>query len=199
MKLVVMYADCVIVFTKCVRMRKCSTCAVPFLVFFLLSLASTREFERLDNALKRLFPGAQVEVKNITLSPEQVRQINSMSGVKLNTRLVSWYVAKKNNAVVGYVYVDIHRVRTHPETVLYAISPEGRIVAVEVLAFKEPLEYMPSPEWLKGFEGKSLDKDQIRLRRDIPNITGATLTAKAITDNTRKVLAMWQVLFGERR
>ncbi len=180
-------------------MRKCFSCAVLLLVFSLLSLASTREFERLDNALKRLFPGAQVVVKNITLSHEQVKRIESLSGVKMDTRLVSWYVAKRNNAVVGYAYVDIHRVRTHPETVLYAISPDGRIMAVEVLAFKEPLEYMPEPEWLKGFEGKSLEKDQIRLRRDIPNITGATLTARAITDNTRKVLAMWQVLFGERR
>jgi hypothetical protein len=30
-------------------------------------------------------------------------------------------------------------------------------------------------------------------------MTGATLTAKAITDNARKVIALWKVIFGEVR
>ena len=83
--------------------------------------------------------------------------------------------------------------------VLYTITPEGKIDVIEVLAFNEPLEYMPEERWLKLFAGKQLNKDPIRLKRDIPNMTGATLTARAITDNTRKVLAMWQVLFGGQR
>jgi len=90
-------------------------------------------------------------------------------------------------------------VRTKPEVVLYIITPEGRLDVVEVLAFQEPLEYMPDEEWLKVFKGKELAPGTIRHRRDIPNITGATITARAITDNARKVLAIWQVLFGSKR
>ena len=99
--------------------------------------------------------------------------------------------------VLGYAYVDTHKVRTKTGTVLYAINQEGKLLAVEVLVFNEPLEYLPEKSWLRNFEGKRLGKDQLRFKKDIPNITGATITARAITDNTRKVLAMWQVLFGE--
>ncbi len=55
---------------------------------------------------------------------------------------------------------------------------------------------MPEDGWLLLFKKKSLKKDPIKLRMDIPNVTGATLTAKAITDNARKVLSIWSVIFG---
>lgn len=174
---------------------------MKFLALFLLivSVAFSKEFKRPEQALSQIYPGSQIEVKNLTLSKEQVEEIQRSSGVKLETRLASWYLVRKGGQTVAYGYVDIHRVRTHPEVVLYTITPDGRLDVVEVLAFYEPLEYMPEDQWLKLFAGKQLNKDPIRLRRDIPNITGATLTARAITDNARKVLVMWQVLFGGQR
>lgn len=158
-----------------------------------------KEFKRPEQALSQIYPGSQIEVRNIVLTKEQQEQVQKLSGVKMDTRLTSWYIVKRGGQVIAYGYADTHRVRTHPELVLYTITPEGKIDVVEVLAFYEPLEYMPEDQWLRLFAGKHLQKDPIRLRKDIPNITGATLTARAITDNARKVLALWQILFGERR
>lgn len=152
-----------------------------------------------SQVLKEIFPNAQIEVKNIVLTKEQVEMIEKLSNTKLGTRFVSWYIAKKGNNVAGYAYIDSHIVRTHPEVVLYIITPEGKIDLVQVLAFNEPLEYMPDENWLKLFKGKELKEGNLRLRKDIPNMTGATLTARAITDNTRKVLAIWQILFGSEQ
>lgn len=166
------------------------------LIFF--SFGGSREFQTLDRALAQIFPGAKVEVKNVVLTPEQVNAIEEASKVKLNSRLVSWYIAKRNGQIVGYAYVDVHTVRTHPETVLYALDSKGRILAIEVLSFNEPLEYMPDEEWLRQFKGKS-GADPVRLKKDVINMTGATLTSRAITDNARKVLHMWKVLFGGAR
>jgi electron transport complex protein RnfG len=180
----------------------CKWCALFIILFCFISFAvdsSARDFKTPQQALKDAFPGASIEVKNIVLSKLQVENIERLSGVKLNTRLVSWYIAKRGNSIVGYAYIDTHTVRTHPEVVLYTITPEGKIDLVEVLSFNEPLEYMPDENWLKLFKGKMLTADALRLRRDIPNMTGATLTSRAITDNTRKVLAMWQVIFGGER
>jgi len=170
-----------------------------FFLLFFGAEAKAKQFKDPLQALKEIYPNTQIEVKNIVLSKEQVERIEKLSNTKLGTRLVSWYIVKKGSNIIAYAYVDTHTVRTHPEVVLYTITPEGKIDVVEVLAFNEPLEYMPDENWLKLFKGKELKEGNLRLRRDIPNMTGATLTARAITDAARRVLAMWQVLFGEKR
>lgn len=156
-------------------------------------------FKRPDEALKGVFKDARIVVKNIVLKSEQVSDIEKLSGIKQEDRLVSFYEAKRDNEVIGYAFIDSHIVRTKIETVLYVINPSGKIETIEVLSFNEPLDYLPNENWLRLFTGRSVDKDEIRLRRDIPAITGATLTSKAITDNTRKVLAIWKVVFGGKR
>ncbi len=172
---------------------------VILLVLSILPLLSyEREFRKLDEALASIFPGAQIEIKNITLSKEEVERAQKLARVKLDSRLVSFYIAKRNGKILGYAFVDVHRVRTKNESVLFVISPEGKIELVEILSFNEPLEYMADEDWLALFKGKSLERDKIRLRRDIPNMTGATLTARAIVKSARKVLAIWQVVFKER-
>lgn len=180
----------------------CRWCFLIFLFFCFVSFgidSPARDFKTPEQALKDAFPDARIEVKNIVLSKEQVEKIERLSGVKLGTRLVSWYIARRGNSIVGYAYIDTHIVRTHPEVVLYTLTPDGKIDIVQVISFNEPLEYMPDENWLKLFRGKSLTGESLRLKRDIPNMTGATLTSRAITDNTRKVLAMWQVIFGGER
>ncbi len=171
---------------------------VLLLIAMLPSLSYEREFKRLDEALKAVFPNAEIEIKNVALSREKAKRVEELARVKLDSRLVSFYIAKRDGKVVGYAFVDVHRVRTKNESVLFVISPEGRLEVVEVLSFNEPLEYMADENWLKLFKGKSLGRDSIRLKRDIPNMTGATLTARAIVKSARKVLALWQVVFGEK-
>lgn len=156
-------------------------------------------FRKPDEVLKGIFRNASIEVRNIILKPEQVNEIERLSGLKQKERLVSFYEAKKGDEVVGYAFIDSHIVRTKPETVLYIINPFGEMDAIEILSFSEPLEYLPHENWMGLFKGKSIDRDLIRFRRDISGITGATMTARAITDSARKTLALWKVLYGGKR
>ncbi len=173
---------------------------LPFLCgLCLISFSLERDFNTPVRAMKGFFPEAEIEVRNIVITKAQKERIEKLARNKLPTRLVSFYIARKGGQVVGYGYVDIHRVRTHNESVLFVISPEGEIVGVEVLSFNEPLEYMADENWLKIFKGKNIERDRLRLGRDIPNMTGATLTARAIVKASRRALAMWQVLFGGNR
>jgi len=127
------------------------------LVLLLLPLfTQAKQFKTPEKALAEIYPNAQIEVKNIVLSKEQQEEVQRLSGVKLDTRLVSWYLVKRGREVIAYAYADTHVVRTKPEVVLYTITPEGRLDVMEVLAFQEPLEYMPDEEWLKVFKGKEL-------------------------------------------
>lgn len=145
-------------------------------------------------AMQEIFPDAKIEVINIILSEKEIQQVNQLSGIKQEEKLISFYLAKQDGQIVGYGYADIHTVRTHPEVVLYAMNTNGEIVKVEVLSFREPPEYKPSEKWLSQFKDKSLEKNKLLLRKDIDGISGATLTARAVTRHSRKALALWKIV-----
>lgn len=176
--------------------RKLKKVFLILLIVFFFSFAGSKKPE---DVLKTIYPNTTVEVKNYVLTPEQVEKIRQISKVKFDSKLVSIYVVKKQDKVVAYGYVDVHVVRTKPEVVLYTITPDGKLDVVQVLHFGEPLEYLPEEGWFNNFKGKSLDKDNLRVKSDIPNVSGATLTSRAITDYARLALAIWKVLLGEQR
>jgi Na+-translocating ferredoxin:NAD+ oxidoreductase RnfG subunit len=89
-------------------------------------------------------------------------------------------------------------VRTLNETLLVAITAEGRIQRVEVVAFREPADYMAKAAWVKQFEGQGLDP-RLSLKGSIHPLSGATLTAHAMTDAARRCLALHQVLYREAK
>jgi hypothetical protein len=107
---------------------------------------------------------------------------------------VGWRAAE----VVGYAIIDSHTVRTLPETFMVVIDPAGTVRRVEVLAFHEPSEYLPPVRWIDQFHGRVLD-DDLKLRGAIQGITGATLSAQAMTAGVRRALALWQVAVGPPR
>ncbi len=63
---------------------------------------------------------------------------------------------------------------------------------VEILAFYEPEDYCPPKKWLQLFSKKELN-DDLRVKRGIRNVAGATLTTQAITDTVRRAIATYRV------
>jgi len=96
--------------------------------------------------------------------------------------------------VIAYAILVSRVVRTKDAAVLYMISPEGVIDYVEVVAFNEPPEFTPSKQYLEQFQGKS-SKDTLRVGKDIPTVTGATMGARNVTDGARLALALFEMLF----
>jgi len=164
---------------------------------FLLILLLAIQGKKPEEVLSEIYPNSKIEIKNITISDSQAEKVKELSGIKIENRLVTFYLVKVNSKIKAYAYVDIHIVRTHPEVVLYVLNERGEIELIQILSFKEPPEYMADDNWLRYLKGKTIGKDLLRLRRDVPNMTGATLTSKAITDNARKVIALWKVIFEE--
>ncbi len=146
-------------------------------------------------ALSLAFPGAQFARKEHFLTEAQVRRVRELASVSLSSPWVVAYEATKEGRPVGVGFFDTHRVRTLNETVLVAVSPEGRVNRVEVVVFREPQEYMAKPAWVQQLNGKKLDPE-LKLNRSIRPLSGATLTATALTDASRRCLALWQVLYA---
>ena len=138
---------------------------------------------------------ATVERRTAYLSEEQVARIESLDGSdgELDERVVTHYVATRAGKPVGVAYFDAHRVRTLPEVLMVAVEPGGQVARVEVLKFSEPPDYLAPAGWLDQFDGRSLD-DELAVERGIVNMTGATLTSRAVTRAVRRVLALHRVI-----
>ena len=94
---------------------------------------------------------------------------------------------------MGVAYFDVHRVRTLSEVLMVAVGTDDRISRIEVLQFQEPPDYRPPERWLRRFRGSALDR-QLSLKGSVANLTGATLTADAVTDSARRMLALHRVI-----
>jgi hypothetical protein len=146
-----------------------------------------------DEALKLAFPDAEVRQSMIFLTKDEQDQASKLAGVPIESGLVARYDALKDQKSIGRAYLDTHIVRTKKESLLIVLSDDAKIRRIEVVAFQEPPEYLPSEKWYEQFEGKSLDPD-LRLKKEIHPVTGASLTAQASTDASRRVLAIDQIL-----
>ena len=150
-----------------------------------------------DEALELAFPGCRVERSTVYLTEAQLERARELAGGAVESALVHPYVARcPDGARGGVAYFDTHRVRTLPETLMVVVSPEGEVARIEVLAFREPPDYLPRDAWYEQFAGRALDPE-LELKRAIRGVTGATLTARATTAAVRRVLAIDRVLREE--
>jgi len=160
--------------------------------------AAGRVLVSLPEALKAAFPGKSIERKTAFLTPGEVQQVQARARARLESAIVTYYVATASDTVAGYAYPDSHLVRTMPEVVLVVLDAGGAVERVEILAFHEPEDYLPRTRWLSQFQGR-FDPEGLWVRRQIRN---ATLTAQAVTEAVRRVLALHVVIGarkGERR
>jgi Na+-translocating ferredoxin:NAD+ oxidoreductase subunit G len=76
-----------------------------------------------------------------------------------------------------------------------AISPEGKVLGVEILEYREMYGYeIRSPKWRERFVGKD-SNSRLRLNEgDIYNISGATLSCRHVTEGIKRVLATYDLL-----
>ena len=73
---------------------------------------------------------------------------------------------------------------------LYIISKDSILKSIEIIAFNEPAEYIPSKTWISQFENVDTSK-RLRVGKEIPTITGATMSARSIVDGSRIALAFY--------
>ena len=157
-------------------------------------VAQAKVFASQKQALAEAFPDAsRIERRTLLLRAEQVEQIEALSGREVDAKVVVIHVAYQGEQILGFAEIAVHIVRTQPEAMLIVLTPEGRVRSVRIIAFHEPLDYLPTDTWYAQFVGKGRD-DGIRLGREIHGVVGATLSAQAAVDGVRRMLAYWEVL-----
>ncbi len=139
----------------------------------------------------------KIEKKNVLLTLDKAEAVYKKAEMPIGSKIFRTFTVTKEGKAIAYAILVSRVVRTKDAAVLYMISPEGVIDAVEVIAFNEPPEYTPSKEYVGQFKGKT-EQDTLRVGKDIPTVTGATMGARNVTDGARLALAVFDLLFKEK-
>ena len=150
-----------------------------------------------EEALHDAFPDAErIDARVFVLDDAQASQVRELAAVDLERKIWTVHTARRAQAVQGYALLDVRTVRTFPEALLIVLTPDGALRSVRVLAFHEPTEYQPPERWLAQLQGKRLGPD-LRLKRDVQAIAGATLSSQSVLRAVRTALALYQVVIHD--
>lgn len=144
-----------------------------------------------EQALRLCFPAAdRFETQMTRLNEEQAARVAKLADHPLDNAAFTIHTALAEDVVDGYAVVTEEIGRFHDITFLVGVNPDGTVRRVEVLVYRESRGgEIRHRRFLHQYEGKSL-RDPIRLNRDMLNITGATLSVRAMSRGVRKVLGV---------
>lgn len=160
--------------------------------------AQGKVFLTTDEALALAFPGCKIERKEHLLDDRQRARIAEQAGQAAPRAIVFAYEARRDGALVGTAWFDRHRVRSLQELVMIVVAPDGRCARVEVLAFGEPVDYLPRETFYAQLVGRPLDAE-LSTKRAIRGVAGATLTVDATVAAVRQVLATHAVVYPDQQ
>ena len=141
-----------------------------------------------DEAVARAFPdAAEVERKNLVITADKAAALSQRYKATVHPGIVTYFKGYRDDkTLLGYAFIDSGVIRTHNGVFMVVMLPDGTLKDVFVLAFNEPLEYMPTEKWLELFRGKSLSEIPV-IGKNVPPIMGSTLTVNAISTSVRRV------------
>lgn len=180
-------------------MRALTGLWILVIVLLLTTPISAKVYINKEDALKIAFPETErVERKTIFLTGEEVGKIEALSKTRLESKIFTYYAGIVDAGVAGYAFLGSHIVRTKPVVYMVVINPDGRLKYVEILAFYEPEEHLPSARWFDQFKGKVLDNN-LWPKRGISAVSGATLSVNEITAEVRKILSIFEIKILDKR
>lgn len=152
------------------------------------------DYLNVEQAQRALVPHADsFDAYPVVLGAEQLKQIKAIAHVPQRTAKPRVWRALAGGKLIAWVIVD--EVIGKHELITYAtgISPDGHVLGVEIMSYRESKgDQVRNPKWRALFRGKTVN-DPFKLNQDIPNISGATLSSRNITDGVKRLLALHEV------
>ena len=158
----------------------------------------TTVYLTLDQAPKSLFPGAQIERRDVTSNHEFRERLRERLERLKPTVWEATYVtftARQDGKVVGYAVVVDEIGKVNPFTLIVSATPEFRVRDVAVMVYREPRGgEITQKRFLAQYKGKR-SGDPILLDRDIVGISGATLSVQGANRAVHKALAVLELVY----
>jgi Na+-translocating ferredoxin:NAD+ oxidoreductase RnfG subunit len=167
---------------------------VSVLFFVAIAEAGMRNYASVDEVLARSFPKAAFDKRVVRISNAERKKVEGFIKKKFFKRQMVFYIASKDGAIQGYAVIGNERGKTRRITFMVLLDKDGVVKDIDILAFRESQGYeVENPAWRRQFRGKTV-RSRLRLKRDISNISGATLSARAVTKGVKNILAAFHVL-----
>ena len=147
-------------------------------------------------AQQALFPGARFVEHPLALSDAQRKAIARAAGAPGYDKVQRVWEARSGDRRIGWIMLD--RVIGKHEFITYALAlgADGAVRGIEILDYRETYGgEIRNPKWRQQFVGKR-PGSQLRLDKDIKNISGATLSSRHVTDGVRRLLVTYQMLLA---
>lgn len=104
-----------------------------------------------------------------------------------------------DGTLLGYAVVSEEIGKYHPITFMVGASPDLKVERVTILVYRESHGgEVRRQRFLSQYRGKSF-QSPIRINRDIVNISGATLSVRALNQGVRRVMGMLEAFYGPAR
>lgn len=150
-----------------------------------------------EQALKQAFPGAEsVEAEVVRLTPAQKERVERRLGWRLAEEPTSVHKGMAGGKVLGYAVITEEIGKYKPITFMVAAGPDLQVDRVDVLVYREPRgAEVRKARFLRQFKGKR-GRSPLRINRDIINITGATLSVRAMSAGVKRVLCVLEEVYA---
>ncbi len=152
-----------------------------------------------EEALRQILPeGREFIRETVTLTNEQKAWISELLGKQIKETAYTFYRGTGSDPAVTIGHAVVLNVigKERPITFMIGISPQARIIGLEVLVYRESQgSEIRSKRFMKQFIGKTVEAP-LKLGRDIDGISGATLSSRSTAYAVKKALALTQVVYG---
>ena len=166
---------------------------VPAAIYAAAPQCMAAKYMSVDQARALIFPPADEYVaKPVQLTPEQMQEIDKLSGVPGRSARQQVWQALSKGKMIGWFFID--QVTGKHELITYAlgINADGSVRQFQIIEYLEAygsqVRYL---NWRDQFVGKTVESP-LRVDSDIANISGATLSAHHVTDGIRRLLFVHQ-------
>jgi len=160
----------------------------------LFQSAVARSNVTVDSVLKSSFSNAStIEPKQLILTKSQFAKVQKRAKAAVTTKVYRYYTIKSGSKSLGYAVLISKKVRTKKATVLYAFDHVGNLKFTEIMAFTEPPEFIPGKTWMGQLQNQK-STAKLTVGKDIPTISGSTLSANSITAGARVARAIYEIV-----
>lgn len=169
--------------------------AALFLLGMGAPIVQAKTYLTYKQAEKVCFPSAdKFEWKSHRYSRDEIKKIYAASGFKVIDPGLFYGVAFKENKVIGVLVFDRCIGKHEYIDYVIALNLKGEVKQIEILVYRESWGYEIRREsFRKQFIGKDAN-DGFRLRKDINNISSATLSCDGISRGVKRTCHTWNMV-----
>lgn len=154
-------------------------------------MTAAEEFMTEEEGVRIMFPKSErIRKEVIKLTREKKAHIEERIGWKFPEESFEVYIGESGTQVDGYAVVQNTIGKHKPMTYLVGVDSEGSVSDVELLVFRESRgSDVGKKRFNSQYEGKTV-LDPIRIKSDITNITGATMSVRSMSAGVKRVLVL---------